>query len=344
MKKVLLFVFVSLFILVSADAQPPQLDNTFLPQMGKFFSGRSFYRTQSWSVVSGPNVTWDFTPLEANYITNYSFAFRNKPTTGTQGLPLFPGAAMTQMAYFGEDSIENFIRVDNGQLMQMGYKYKGWDGNEVYNPNRIDFKTGLAFQDDISISTSSSVLNIQGAPPQYFKQYDTLAYGGYGTMITTFGTYQNVPMIKRNFSTWFSATETGNYSMHLLGKHWYWYLPGFGAPYIRYTEEVFLLTPDQPMFEGYIGFIAPVVGNQTSQNRSSIQVFPTRLEGNSMIYFSGINPAENTEYVVSDALGRVSLSGKLNGNSLRVSEIPSGIYQISLRQSGQTNTTRFVKE
>lgn len=341
MKNLFLFSLIFSVFIGFAEAQAPVFNNSYLPVMGKSFSGRSFFRTQAWPVSGGPNQTWDFTPLEANYITNYNFAFRNKPTTGTQGLNLFPGAEMTQMAFFGEDSIENFLRVSSGQLVKMGYKYKGWDGNEIFTPNRIECIPNFDYG-DINLSECNSVLNIQGAPPQYFKFYDTLEYAGYGTMITTFATYNNVPMFKRNFASWFSTEQAGPYSLHLLGRHWYWYLPQFGAPYIKYSEELFLLTPDQPYYEGYIGFI-PQVGVGENEAMSKIQVFPTRIQKESNIYVAGIN-SDAAQFTITDLLGRTVSEGRLSEAQIPVSNLASGIFQISIRQGDRFVKSRLVKE
>lgn len=342
MKKSILFSLFFSSILGFAGAQAPVFNNSYLPQMGKFFSGRNFFRTQAWPVTSGPNQIWDFTPLQANYITNYNFAFRNKPTTGTQGAALFPGAEMTQMAYFGEDSIENFLRVSNGQLVKMGYKYKGWDGNEIFTPNRIECIPNFDYG-DVNTFECNSVLNIVGAPPQYFRFYDTLEYAGYGTMITTFATYNNVPMFKRNFASWISMDQNGPFSLHLLGKHWYWYLPQYGAPYIRYSEELYLMTPDQPLYDGYIGFI-PQVGIGENETSPSVHIFPTRIHQEPWLVASGLAEGINSKFTLTDIFGRTISAGKVEDGQIPVFGLSSGVYQLSIQQGNRLFKSRIVKE
>lgn len=342
MKSIRLFALLFFANLLAAEAQPPVLNSNYFPVLGKAFSGRNFFRNQPWPVATGANVTWDFTPLQANYITDYNFAFRNKPTTGTQGSPLFPGAEMTQMSFFGEDSIENFLRTNGGQLLKMGYKYKGWDGNEIFNPNRVEFQSNLDFG-DVHITQINSVKNIVGTPPQYFKYYDTLAYAGYGTMITTFATYQNVPLVTRKFATWYSNELNGNYSLHQLGRHWYWYLPTFGAPYISYTEEVYMLAPEQVYYDGYIGFIPQVSNSELAENLK-LNVFPTQIQNLPTLYVTGLRDGIESEYSITDMIGRTLQSGSVKNQQIDVAQLPKGIFQLQVWQQNQSLQTRIVKE
>lgn len=339
MKNSTLLVLAFCFLIVDLKAQPPVINSQYLPVLGKFFSGRNFYRTQAWPVTTGPNSNWDFTGLQANYITDYSFAFRNKPTTGTQGQSLFPGADMTQMSYFGSDSIENFIKVNNGQLNKMGYKYKGWDGNEIFTPHRPDIKSGMEYE-DVSITLVQSVRNIVGNL-LYYKIYDTISYAGYGNMTTTFATYNNVPLFTRRTATWVANQETGPFTREELIRQWNWYLPGFGAPFIQYSETINMFTPEQVIYEGYIGFIPQVSINQ-SLKKENIRIFPTSIGHESFLTVNGVPP--QCQIQILDAMGRTVLSGVMKDQLISIPDLPSGVHTLRVFSGHDIFQTRFVKQ
>ena len=341
MNKTFLLLLLACFSL-SALGQPV-LNNTYLPEVGKAFSGRNLVNiTAPILIPTGPNQNWDFTSMQSHYNTVYSFGFRVKQAAAAQGAPQFPGAEKAIVSYFGEDSIETFYKQAGTDLQRMGFKIKNIAWTEKFSVPRVDFRTGHEFQ-EFSFRESASVENLPGVDPQYFKYYDTVQYAGYGTMTTTFGTYTNVPLIVRRFGKYFSDSPNGTYSPHLFARHWYWYLPGFGVPYIQYSEEIYAIEPETVYYDGYIGFI-PSVGTLPAMGGVAETVlFPNVLSNGETLRIQGIG-SEKVPYTLFDMGGRKVTEGLFADQQTRLSSLAGGVYRMAVEtRSGVVHHKLVVK-
>jgi hypothetical protein len=325
---------------IHAFAQPV-LDQSYFPVVGKTFSGRSIYKTVPLPPIpEGVNQTWDFSGLDSVYITDYNFAFRVKTVANTDSGLYFPGAGSAFISYFGQDSIENFQRINGNDLEYMGNNVKGSPISERFSVPRVDFRSGLGFEETF-IWQSRSTLNVGGFM-KYNKYRDTITYAGSGTLITPFATYQNVILMKRFYSIDISFTAGGPFELGYLGRNWLWFIPGYGVPYVSYTEEVDYFVPDEKLIRGYVGFI-PTVGNApTLKNPLSFRLFPSMVESEKQIHLSGLQEDNGQQVEIRDALGRRVLETTVRNRSIQIPTFPSGIYSVLVKSSSGTGIQRLV--
>jgi hypothetical protein len=340
MKKIYLGIII-LLLCPKLFAQPV-LNNSYFPVVGKAFSGRSFYKAVPLPPISeGPNQNWDFSGLDSVYITDYNFAFRVKNVSATDSGVKFPGAQVAMVSFFGSDSIENFYAYNGDDLENLGFNVKGVPWNEKFlSPRRVEFRSNLDFG-DLFIRTSQSTKNI-GALRTYQRYRDTITYAGYGTVTTPFGTYQNVPMLKLNYSIDMSFTPT-NLQLNNYGRHWLWFLPGYGQPYFRYTEDVDVNVPDAVRYEGYVGFI-PTISTQDRIRENALQIFPNRIQNGHEILLSGQREGGKVKIEVMDTQGKVVFKSQISDGRFSLNGLKSGLYLVHLQEDERLYTSRLIVE
>lgn len=340
-----LFFLACLFVLsFLAVAQPPELNSSYFPVNGKVMAGRSFYKVVPMPAPStGMDQTWNLTGLDSVYINDYTFSFRVKPVAETDSGINFPGAEKAIVSFFGTDSIETFYRQNQGDLEDMGYSLKGVPIKEKFSIPRVVFRTGLTMNEPF-VRQSRSQRTVGDF--NYFTRYrDTITYAGSGTLITSFGTYQNVVMLTRFFSIDFNFTPNpaSPFELGYLGRHYMWYLPGFGVPYVFYSEELDLNTPDAYRYEGYIGFV-PTVSNQHIKSASTRKVFPSLLSQNQKSLQVISETGDHTEliFTIFDPRGAEVLSGRTTESSISTIGLKPGLYNIHLKNEKGLSQHRIM--
>ncbi len=314
---------------IQAFAQPV-LDNSYFPTIGKAFSGRSFSKTAPLPPIQeGANITWNFAGLDSVYITDYSFAFRNKNVLNTDSGSRYPSATSAYVSFFGTDSIENFHQVSGNDLLYLGNNLKGADFAERFTTPRIDLRKNLAFEETFT-HQSLSKFSTSGFS-KYSKYRDTITYAGYGTLITPFATYENVILIKKSFSIDFAFNQNGPYTFGYLGRNWLWYIPGYGLPYMRYGEEINLEVEGEILYSGFVGFI-PVVGNVKTFSGRELKLIPSVLKSDpgQTIQVSGMENRSAT-VLLTDAMGRMVRKTQLKDGVFQISNLSAGIYSVHVQ-------------
>jgi len=336
------YIFFFVLIFGTKTFAQPALTNAYFPQVGKSFSGRSFSKvTPLPPIAEGANKTWNFAGLDSVYITEYDFAFRSKNVADTDSGIFFPGAQSAIVSYFGTDSIENFYKIAGTDLQNIGYNLKGAPVSEKFSIPRVDFRAGLNFAEPF-INQSRCAATVAGYT--WFKKYrDTISYAGYGTLITPFATYNNVVLLKNNFSIEYNFTEdpNGNYEIGYVGKSWQWYLPGFGVPYVKYSEEIDLTVPEKVFYEGYVGFIPVPVSNKKSVSKK-ILITPTILRMGEELKFSGLDPGQENKIYLWDMQGKRVFAGNLEGSTLKLPILKTGIYSVSIETENDVQVQKII--
>jgi hypothetical protein len=339
--KIIYGLLFSLSLGLSLFAQPV-LDTSYFPKIGKAFSGRSYYKVTPISdIPEGANQTWNLLGLDSVYITEYSFGFRVKSVANTDSGSKFPGAQVAMLSYFGTDSVENFYKYNGNDLEVLGFNVKGVPWNEKFvAPLRVEFRSGLDFEDQL-IRTSRSVRYIGGLRT-YHRYRDTIRYAGYGTVITTFGTFNNVPLIKLNYSIDQSFSPQGPLQLNNYGRHWLWYLPGYGQPYIRYNEDVDVNVPDAVRYEGYVGY--PIVGNKKRIGQTQAFLFPSHLQAGEYLQFSEEISFSSEMVRIFDLQGK-QLPTAFEGNrKISTKAWNPGLYLIHIQNRETISTQKIVVE
>lgn len=318
-----------LFLSIPSFAQPV-LDNSYFPTIGKAFSGRSFSKTSPLPPIQeGANITWNFAGLDSVYITDYSFAFRNKNVANTDSGSRYPSATSAYVSFFGTDTIENFHQVSGNDLLYLGNNLKGADFAERFTTPRIDLRKNLGFEETF-IHQSLSKFSTSGFS-KFSKYRDTITYAGYGTLITPFATYENVILIKKLFSIDFAFNQNGPYTFGYLGRNWLWYIPGYGLPYMRYAEEINLEVEDEIIYSGFVGFI-PVVGNVKTLAGRELKLIPSVLKADpsQTIRISGMEN-RSANILLTDAMGRMVRKTQLKDGIFQVSSLSPGVYSVRVQ-------------
>jgi len=313
----------------SAFAQPV-IDESYFPTIGKAFSGRSFSKTSPLPPIQeGANVTWNFAGLDSVYITDYSFAFRIKNVANTDSGSRYSNATSAYVSFFGVDSVENFHQALGNNLLYLGNNLKGADFSERFTAPRVDLQKNLAFEESF-IQQSQSKFSTTGFS-KYNKYHDTITYAGYGTLITPFATYSNVILIKKFFSIDNAFAPNAPYNLSYLGRSWQWYIPGYGLPYMKYSEEIDLAVADETIYSGYVGFI-PVVGNIKTISGRELKLIPSVLTPDPLqtIRVAGMENRSAT-ILVTDAMGRLIRKTQLMDGVFQLSSITHGVYSVRVQ-------------
>jgi len=319
------FNFIFFLLTVPAFAQP-DLDTSYFPKPGKTFSGRSFSRTLPLPAIEeGANKTWDLTGLAQNYITDYSFSFRMKNASNLDSAVKFPGATSGYVSFFGTDSIENFQKINGNDLEDLGYNLKGVAISERFSIPRVLLRKNIEFQESF-VQQSRSVNSTAGFK-KYNRYRDTITYAGFGTLITTFGTYQNVILIKRFFSIDVAFEPNAPLEMGYLGQNWFWYIQGYGLPFVEYKQEVDLFVPDEIIYDGYVGFIPPPVANNPTLFAKNLSLVPSIIDSEREIMIAGLN--SDVDFVqIFNSKGQLVCTAKVQNQKFRIPKLPSGIYSV----------------
>jgi hypothetical protein len=62
-----------------------------------------------------------------------------------------------------------------------------------------------------------------------------------------------------------------------------------------------------------------------------------------ILYVKGPDDLSGADITVTDMMGRMKVRNRLSGNSINVSELPSGVYWITIVKNGKKTTLSFVK-
>ena len=100
---------------------------------------------------------------------------------------------------------------------------------------------------------------------------------------------------------------------------------------------------DNPVVVGTDNGTDLIIENQTDINNlsnSEIQIYPN--PASDIIYFD-IDNIRNTNVKIIDNLGRIIISETLNSNSINISNLQSGIYNVIIIQNGEIKISHIIK-
>jgi hypothetical protein len=274
------------------------------------------------------------------YVTDYSFAFRIKNVLNTDSGSRYPNATSAYVSYFGVDSVENFHQALGNNLLYLGNNLKGADFSERFTAPRVDLEKNLAFGAS-SIVQAMSKFSTSGFS-KYNKYHDTITYAGYGTLITPFATYSNVILIKKFFSIDNAFAPNDPYSLGYQGRSWLWYVPGYGLPYMKYSEEIDLAVADEIIYSGYVGFI-PLVGNAKTLSGRELKMIPSVLSSGSIqtIQVEGMEN-RSADILLMDAMGRLIGKTQLKNGVFQLSSLSPGIYSVKIQSEEGSNVMKML--
>ncbi len=342
MFKNLLLIF-AIFCCIKTIAQPV-LSSAYFPQTGKTLIGKTFKKGVALPEISeGPNQTWNFSGIDSVYIQDFNFMIKAKTVASTDSGIKFPDAQSANISYFGGDSIQNYFKVSGFDLQYIGYNLKGLADKEKFTMPRVEFRSGLAFE-EVFINQSRCRKDFYG-DVIYKKYRDTITYAGYGTLITPTETHNNVVLLKNRFSIEFnnSGNPNLNYEIGYLGTQWLWYLPGYGVPYMKYSEEIDWADRTLVFYEGYVGIPQPLALPKIQFSRT-INIFPGIIEKNQIVNVNGLETGQKSFAKIFDIQGQMVQSQEVENSSFKINALKTGLYVVVLEnENGLSRHKILVK-
>jgi hypothetical protein len=277
-------------------AQPVVLNGSNLPPVG--YTDSVAMTTSSMSPgAPGANVTWDFSSLPAvkggkfTIVSPSSTPFASSFPSSTYAIKLdITGIPLP---------IYEYDIVSASKYEVIGSNISGGGGSD-YTPNP---KTIIPFPFNFNNVVVDTFEKVGSSPSSV-----TITYDGYGTLITPFGTYNNVIRSKRDFG----GTD----------YFYEWY---------RVSPILWQVANYNNQTQGYTFLGTSPVGVEDLLNESAlVKLYPNPMTNSSVISISS-NIKEGM-FVLTDISGRVVKKVALSNNSaiLYRDDIPSGLYSYSI--------------
>jgi hypothetical protein len=177
---------------INAFSQPILTENAFLP-----IGTQMTINVHSGAISpggSGTNQTWNLSGLTSNNVGQFTMVNPSSTACANQ----FPSSNYAITIPNGD--VLYYVR-SSSQLELTGHSYPNCMGSIVYSDNMIEYKFPFSYLDSIT----DTYTNIGGSGTA------TYVYDGYGTLITPFGTFNNVGRIKSTIDNqteyaWFTGT------------------------------------------------------------------------------------------------------------------------------------------
>ena len=320
----------------------PALTTAYFPQIGKTLTGKTFKKGIALPTISeGMNQTWNFSGLDSVYVQDFNFLVKAKTVASTDSGIKFSDAQSANISFFGGDSVQNYFKTSATDLQFIGYSLKGLADKEKFITPKVEFRAGLGFEDTYR---NQSRCKKEFYGDVIYKVYrDTISYVGSGTLITPSGTYNNVVLLTNRFSIDFnySGNPNGSYEIGYLGQHWLWYLPGYGVPFMKYSQEIDWSDRTLVFYEGYIGSPQnPTFAKNYLSN--SIKIFPSVVEKNEMIRISEAENSQKTFVKIFDLHSKLVQNQEVVNNIFTISNLQPGIYFVVLNNEKRLSRHKIL--
>ena len=287
---------------------------------------------------AGANITWDFSN---EVIQNYTAEYSVEHPEDVSGSDMFPNATMVWVVDIGVGVLNSFMSFQNNAFTEYGNnsEFSGTTSGKQYTDPLVHFTYPLEYQNTDSDDYAGNVFGITGT--NNFTGSVIYEVDGYGTIITPFGTYDNVLRITANsvellgtlgFTTTDSITETS------------WYSPDVPVPVMVITSEhssLFGIPMDSSKtttaLSEFNGASSSLGGEN---NRTTFSIFPNPASDYIQIAFDA--KGSNTSVLrLADNTGRVIKNERIDPNEkVDISGLKPGIYIASLLMNGERSLYR----
>ena len=272
---------------------------------------------------SGANVTWDFSDQTIDEFTgNYTV----KLPSEVEGSDMFPDASMVWTVDLEGMVLASFMSFENNTFSDYGTKsdFGGTPMGIKYTDPIDHFTYPLAYENSGSDDYSGSTFGATG--DNSITGTESYIVDGYGTIITPFGTYENVLRI----------TATGTETISVLGSEIVteriqtsWYSSDYPIPVmVILTDESFMAgvpTESTETMSALVSYNSTSTGLTDRDNQNSFDIYPNPTADQITVKADGLN-ASSTLNIYS-ASGKLTKEVSLNGNELiDVSALSPGIY------------------
>ncbi len=332
----------TLFCIISSlviSAQGPVIEGTYYPARNTAI--KQVWQTTSISLVPtiGPNQVWDYTQANGAF-TNIADTFICKfidpaLTPYNQYFPEATHAVFLRTPLLGNpsDSLYQYFNVSYNGLHSIGgfniqnkfdstSTYTDW---EFYSPTKMPY---LYSKQDTAkyVAYANNFLGFRGKTKA--RKIKTFSYVGYGTLKLPNATYNNVALIREDFSAidsvFIDFASNGNYTYvgppQTSSGHVYQFYRNntFGSAYLLYLN----VNPGNTIVETAWYTLPVDFGSISGSVFTSTTETTPITSGEAYLY------RENSNFVRQDILAKaqINASGNFNFDS-----IPHGEYRIAIR-------------
>lgn len=337
----------------------PIITSVSTPLQGNSFTETNVIIGTANEGLAGANQTWNFSfAIDTGSAVTLNFI----SPEGVFGANNFPTSNLVLQYTDIQGDGYVFLRNQSDKLEVMGIS-ANTQGIEYVSTN-LNPKTVYSFPVQFNSTESDtyrsvSNVNFQGALVNQ-KVSGSLTYqvDGYGTLITSSGTYNNVLRIKNTDNNTDSTDVTiagfpvsSDVTTTSLVSYDYVYVQN-GASYSLFNISTSTVTTADTIITTVSAVRrTPDINNSIKNNtpNTNFLLFPNPTEGKFIMNISG-NPNEMQTVNVSDVSGRIAKIWNIGANpsndiqEFDITELPSGIYFVSLANSSGITSKKIVKE
>ena len=261
--------------------------------------------------ASGAGVTWDFSSLVLSFDPQVGALTLTQVPNGPFSSS-FPNAnyVFKTSSNGSEDYFSYFNKTENV------IEALGWSTSSAVDDSYIDPYTLLVFPFTYGTVSTDSAQEVGQSSPIF----ETITYDAYGTMITPFGTFNNVIRASR--------VQDNNYTDFI------WYKTAPFAPILEVSQSI---TGERE----FIFYEPSTLSNQSFKHKS-IYVFTS--QANNVLNIVTDNFSLINQIIITDLTGKKILQQFGNLNSINIESLASGIYIAQIVTNKDMFTQKFIKK
>ncbi len=341
-----LLLFSSLFTAAGIMAQPT-INLSGMPELGTVIFSSSVNAAGITPGAAGANQTWNFTVYPDTGAVD-SFTFVSPESTPFAST--FPSATIAYANITDTTAVYGYIRESSAAIELVGAAFT--DGSTQFNSIYTNPQTIYGFPGTYN-STLSDTYRSEAFIADFgatFVSTGTQNYviDGYGTLVTTAGTYSNTLRIKkRDLSTDSTLTDFGDFATEARNTTYEWVAVGPASTLGVWTisNDTTLGTFGQP--DTYTQSVTHTQGNFAnvgfeSMSPALLSIFPN--PASNQVLFMLPNDARVSLLDIGGRTVRVQDYSIADGSMplMNVSDIPSGTYIVQATAKGYSAFGKLV--
>lgn len=282
---------------------------------------------------AGANITWDFSD---ETISGFSYNYSVVTTDQVDESADYPDASMVWLVDVDDDVFLNsFMSFENSTYAEYGNLAVG-SGDPVGTAysNPVDhFTYPLAYQDSGSDDFSGSVLGFSNLDSIWGTE--SYIVDGYGTVITPFGSYENVLRVTSNNTNTQTIIAIGAevVTNTIITR---WFSPDYPVPVLILSRV--LGTVEEPeesiSMSALANYTPSTTGLINSKNPNTFEVYPNPASDYITVTFDKVKG--NSVLNIYSSTGKLVDSKDIQTDqNLDISDLATGIYIAVLNVDGQ---------
>lgn len=333
MKNIILIISALLFPL--ALAAQPFISNVVSAIGDQFVLNQSEIAPSPGS--SGAHVSWDFSDQA---IDGFTGTYTVKLPSEVEGSDMFPNATTVWSLDMDTIQLDSFLSFENNIFRSYGTTTVFEDINVVmiYSDPLDHFPYPIEYQDAGSDTYAGNLIGMGGEFPLTGTQ--SYEVDGWGTLITPYGTFENVLRITR------TATETLGGGLTVLTERTQtsWYSPDYPVAVLDIVTD-FSSTMGMPLdstqtISAMVSYTPNnTVGIDDHNPENTFIIYPNPTTDQISINFEGLN--QNTILKIYSTTGKLTKEVSLTANEkIDVSALSPGIYIAVIQVDGKRFTQK----